>query len=205
MVGRRPFLLVILDIDLGETASIPWKSRSSQDKAVSVALRVLIARGYSALEEITDDDLAQIPSGTRGQDGLDVALCRLGILTRTPQRGTTRRSRRPPRTVAELVAMADVPTPFRALTLLYLDTYATRVSRVYVTLRHKLIALGHFWRFLAEQYPEIPTSADVAPAHGRAYIPYAIARARERQRGEDGADLRPTAHTGAPHGHRSRP
>lgn len=178
-----------------ETASIPWKSRGSQDKAVSVGLRVLIARGYSALGEITDDDLAQIPSGTRGQDGLDVALCRLGILTRTPQRGTTRRSRRPRRTVAELVAMADMPTPFRALTLLYLDTYATRVSHVYVTLRHKLIALGHFWRFLAEQYPEITTSADVAPAHGRAYIPYAIARARERQRGEDtGADLRPTAH-----------
>jgi hypothetical protein len=131
-----------------ETASIPWKSRSSQDKAVPVGLRVLIARGYSALGEITDDDLAQIPSGTRGQDGLDVALCRLGILTRTPQRGTTRRSRRPRRTVAELVAMADVPTPFRALTLLYLDTYATRVSHVYVTLRHKLIASaisGDFW------------------------------------------------------------
>jgi hypothetical protein len=69
-----------------ETASIPWKSRGSQDKAVSVGLRVLIARGYGALGEITDDDLAQIPSGTRGQDGLDVALCRLGILTRTPQR-----------------------------------------------------------------------------------------------------------------------
>jgi hypothetical protein len=45
---------------------------------VSVGLRLLIARGYSALGEITDDDLAQIPSGTRGQDGLDVALCRLG-------------------------------------------------------------------------------------------------------------------------------
>src|SRR6185503_13286479 len=40
-----------------ETASIPWKSRGSQDKAVSVGLRVLIARGYSALGEITDDDL----------------------------------------------------------------------------------------------------------------------------------------------------
>jgi hypothetical protein len=139
--------------------------------------------------------MAQIPSGTRGQDVLDVALCRLGILQRTPQRGTSRRSRRPRRTVAELVAMADMPTPFRALTLLYLDTYATRVSHVYVTLRHKLIALGHFWRFLAEQYPEITRSADVLPAHGRAYIPYAIAQARERQRGDDtGPELRNTAH-----------
>lgn len=110
-----------------EVVTIPWKSGGSQDKAVSVGLRVLIARGYSALEEITDDDLAQIPSGTRGQDGLDVALWRLGILTRTPQRGTSRRSR-PRRTVAELVATANVPALFRALTLLYLDTYATRVS-----------------------------------------------------------------------------
>jgi integrase len=178
-----------------EVASISWKSRASQDKAVSVGLRLLIARGYTALQEITDNDLAQIPSGTRGQDGLDVALCRLGIVDRTPQRGTSRRSRRPRRTVAELVAMADVPAPFTALTLLYLETYATRVSQVYVTLRHKLIALGHFWRFLAERYPEISTSADVVPAHGRAYIPYAIARARERQRGEHtGADVRPTAH-----------
>jgi hypothetical protein len=90
----------------------PMEEPISEDKAaVSVGLRVLIARGYNALGEITDDDLAQIPSGTRGQDGLDVALCRLGTLTRTPQRGTTRRSRRPRRTIAELVAMADLPTP----------------------------------------------------------------------------------------------
>jgi len=178
-----------------EVASIPWSSRCSQDKAVSVGLRVLIARGYSTLEEITDSNMAQIPAGTRGQDVLDVALCRLGILERTPQRGTSRRSRRPRRTVAELIAMSDVPAPFRALTLLYLETYATRVSQVYVTLRHKLIALGHFWRFLAEQYPGITSAADVLPAHGRAYIPYAIARARDHQRGEDtGSELRPTAH-----------
>jgi integrase len=156
---------------------------------------VLIARGYGALDEITDDNMAQIPSGTRGQDVLDVALCRLGILERTPQRGTSRRSRRPRRTIAELVAVSDVPAPFRGITSLYLETYATRISQVYVTLRHKLIALGHFWRFLAEQHPEITRSADVLPAHGRAYIPYAIAQARERQRGDDtGPELRNTAH-----------
>lgn len=66
---------------------------------------------------------------------------------------------------------------------------------LYVTLRHKLIALGHFWRFVAEQHPDITRSADVLPAHGRAYIPYAIAQARERQRGDDtGPDPRNTAH-----------
>jgi integrase len=91
--------------------------------------------------------------------------------------------------------MSNVPAPFRAITSLYLETYATRISQVYVTLRHKLIALGHFWRFLAEQHPDITRSADVLPAHGRAYIPYAIAQARERQRGDDtGPELRNTAH-----------
>jgi integrase len=176
-------------------ASIAWASRPSQDKAVTVGLRVLITRGYAALEDITDDNVAQIPSGTRGQDVLDVALCGLGILRRTPQRGTSRRSRRRRSTVAELVAIADIAEPFRAVTLLYLEAYATRISHVYVTLRHKLIALSHFWRFLAEQYPDITRSADVLPAHGRAYIPFAIARARERQRGEDtGPELRNTAH-----------
>ena len=175
--------------------AIPWASRCSQDKAVSVGLRVLMTRGYAALEEITDDNSAQIPSGTRGQDVLDTALCGLGILRRTPQRGTSRRSRRCRSTVAELVAIADMAEPFRAITLLYLEAYATRISHVYVTLRHKLVALGHFWRFLAEQYPDITRSADVLPAHGRAYIPYAIARARERQRGDDtGPELRNSAH-----------
>lgn len=178
-----------------EVASIPWSSRCSQDKAVSVGLRVLIARGYDALDEITDENMAQIPSGTRGQDVLDVALCRLGILERTPQRGTSRRSRRPRRTIGELVAVSDVPAPFRGITSLYLETYETRISQIYVTLRHKLIALGHFWRFLAEQHPAVTRSADVLPAHGRAYIPYAIAQARERQRGDDtGPELRNTAH-----------
>jgi hypothetical protein len=139
--------------------------------------------------------MAQIPSGTRGQDVLDVALCRRGILDRTPQRGTSRRSRRPRRTIAELVAMSEVPAPSKAITLLYLETYATRISQVYVTLRHKLIALGHFWRFLAEQHPDVTRGADVLPTHGRAYIPYAIARARERQRGDDtGPELRNSAH-----------
>jgi hypothetical protein len=152
-------------------AVVSWASRHSQDKAVVVGLRLLITRGYVTLEEITDDDTAQIPSRVRGQDVLDAALCRAGILSRTPQRGTSRRSRRSRATVAELVAMADIAEPFRALTLLYLETYATRVSHDYVTLRHKLIAQGHFWRFLTQHYPDITRSADVLPAHGRAYIP----------------------------------
>jgi hypothetical protein len=101
-------------------ALIAWASRCAQEKAVVVGLRMLITRGYARLEQITDHDLAHIPSGARGQDVLDAALCGLGILRRTPQRGTTRRSRRRRATVAESVAMADLAEPFRALTLLYL-------------------------------------------------------------------------------------
>ncbi|MGH7635871.1 MAG: hypothetical protein ACRENC_19240, partial [Gemmatimonadaceae bacterium] len=64
-----------------------------------------------------------------------------------------------------------------------------------MTLRHKLIALGHFWRFLAEHHPDVTTTAQVLPVHGRAYIPHAIAGARERQRGDDrGPELRNSAH-----------
>ena len=63
-----------------------------------------------------------------------------------------------------------------------LETYATRISQVYVTLRHKLIALGDFWRFLAEQHPDITSSADVLPAHGRASVTPPGIRQGERLR-----------------------
>ena len=36
--------------------------------------------------------------------------------------------------IAELVAVSDVPVLFRGITSLYLETYATRISQVYVTL-----------------------------------------------------------------------
>ena len=69
------------------------------------------------------------------------------------------------------------------MTTLYLETYATRISDTYVSLRHKAIALAHFWRFVHDSYPEVKTCAAVLPAHARAYIPHALERARQAQRG----------------------
>src|SRR5581483_5827614 len=69
-------------------------------------------------------------------------------------------------------------------------------SDIYNTQRQKVSALGHFWRFIAHRYPEITSSAEVLPLHGRVYIPYAIERAREigRGGGHDESKARITAH-----------
>jgi integrase len=177
--------------------ALPWRPHPRlQDWAVSTGLRILLVHGYTTLQEITDADLAAIPrQWSKGSDVLDAALCALGVFTRTPQRGASRRNRRGRRTPAELVALADMPDRFRAVTILYLETYATRISSVYATLRHKLIALGHFWRFLDARYPEVESCAAVLPAHARAYIPYARERARLVQRGgAKGTEERGTAH-----------
>ena len=63
--------------------------------------------------------------------------------------------------------IANIPERFREVTALYLATYETRISDVYVTRRHKVIALAHFWRFLAQRYPEVRGSAEVSPAQAR--------------------------------------
>ena len=82
------------------------------------------------------------------------------------------------------------------MTELYLSTYETRISDVYVTRRHKVIALAHFWRFLSQGFPEVRGSADVSPAQARAYIPTAIERAQEVRRGRATGDAaRITAHS----------
>jgi hypothetical protein len=47
-------------------------------------------------------------------------------------------------TASELVENAGVPDRFQQVVILYLETYAARVSDVYRTLRHKVIALAHF-------------------------------------------------------------
>jgi hypothetical protein len=62
---------------------------------------------------------------------------------------------------------------------------------------HKLTAPRHFWRFLGQCYPEITSSSDVLPAHARAYIPFAIERARERRREGDSEEtnVRTIVHT----------
>jgi hypothetical protein len=123
----------------------------------------MLTRGYGELAEITDTDLQRIPAPDKGTDVLDAALCSLGVFGRTPQRGSSRKNRRGQKSIRELVDIADIPGRFQEVTALYLETYETRISDVYVTRRHKVIALAHFWRFIAQRYPEVRSSADVSP------------------------------------------
>ncbi len=175
---------------------VSWASDLGRDKAARSGLRLLLARGYQDLSEITDADLERIPSADRGTDILDAALCSLGVFGRTPQRGASRKNRRGQKSVEELAAVAGIPLRFREVTALYLATYETRISNVYVTRRHKVVALAHFWRFLAERYPEVRSSAEVSPAQAHSYIPFAIERAREVRRGRSVDDAaRITVHS----------
>jgi len=174
---------------------VSWASTLSRHKAARSALRLMLVQGYQELAGITDADLERIPADARGADVLDVALCSLGVFDRTPQRGSSRKNRRGQKSIRELVEISDIPEPFQEVTALYLATYETRISNVYVTRRHKVIALAHFWRFLAQRYPEVRCSADVSPAQARAYIPVAIEQAREVRRGRLSEDAtRATAH-----------
>jgi integrase len=99
-------------------------------------------------------------------------------------------------TAPELVESAGVPDRFRQIMILYLETYEARVSDVYRTLRHKVIALAHFWRFIRDRHPDVKRCSQILPRHVRDYIPYVIARARAVQRGPGaGEEVRPTAHS----------
>lgn len=175
---------------------VSWAKGPGRHKAARTGLRLMLTRGYNEFTEITDADLQRIPSPDRGIDVLDAALCSLGVLDRTPQRGSSRKNRCGQKSVHELVEIADIPERFREVTALYLETYQTRISDVYLTRRHKVIALAHFWRFLAQRYAEVLSSADVSPAQARAYIPVAIEQAREVRRGQAADDAtRITAHS----------
>ncbi len=180
---------------VGALDKLSWASARSRDRAGRSGLRLMLAQGYQRLSEITDTDLQRLPSDERGTDVLDAALCSLGVFDRTPQRGSSRKNRRGQKSVHELVEIADIPERFREVTALYLATYETRISDVYVTRRHKVIALAHFWQFLAQRYPEVSSSAEISPRQARSYIPCAIERAREVRRGREADDAtRITAH-----------
>jgi hypothetical protein len=115
----------------------------------------LLARGYDSLHHIKDDDLKLLSARwSKGTDALDAALCSLGVFSRTPKRGSARHGRRQRMTASELVENAGVPDRFQQVVILYLETYEARVSDVYRTLRHKVIALAHFWRFIRDKHPE---------------------------------------------------
>jgi hypothetical protein len=97
----------------------------------------------------------------------------------------------------DTVAGSDIAADFQPVTTMYLEIYAGRISDRYATLQHKLTAIGHFWRYLNEQRPNVTGCAQVTPRHARGFVPYAIERARMVRRGArisaDGDD-RLTAH-----------
>src|SRR6266516_182799 len=182
---------------LQATDSITWTSAHSRQLAVSNGLRILLMRGYDSLHHIKDDDLKLLAvRWSKGTDALDAALCSLGVFSRTPKRGSARHGRRQRMTALELVENAGVPDRFQQVVILYLETYESRVSDVYRTLRHKAIALAHFWRFIRDKHPSVKRCSEILPRHVRDYIPHAIARARVVQRGPGaGEEVRPTAHS----------
>jgi integrase len=182
---------------LQATDSITWTSAHSRQLAVSNGLRILLVRGYASLRHIKDDDLKLLSvRWSKGTDALDAALCSLGVFSRTPKRGSARHGRRQRMTAQELVENAGVPDRFRQIMILYLETYEARVSDVYRTLRHKVIALAHFWRFIRDRHPDVNRCSQILPRHVRDYIPHVIARARAVQRGPGAGDeVRPTAHS----------
>ncbi len=182
---------------LQATDSITWTSAHSRQLAVSNGLRVLLVRGYDSLHQIKDDDLKLLAvRWSKGTDALDAALCSLGVFSRTPKRGSARHGRRQRMKAPELVENAGVPDCFRQIMILYLETYEARVSDVYRTLRHKVIALAHFWRFIRDRHPDVKRCSQILPRHVRDYIPHVLARARAVQRGPGAGDeVRPTAHS----------
>jgi integrase len=182
---------------LQATDSITWTSAHSRQLAVSNGLRILLVHGYDSLHHIKDDDLKWLAvRWSKGTDVLDAALCSLGVFSRTPKRGSARHGRKQRMTASELVENAGVPDRFQQIVTLYLETYEARISDAYRTLRHKVIALAHFWRFIRDRHPDVTRCSQILPRHIRDYIPHAIRRAREVQRGLGAGDeVRPTAHS----------
>jgi hypothetical protein len=184
------------DVLAAAVEALGWVSSPAREVTVALGIRVLLVAGHHRLDEITEDDLLQVPLRTKGQEALDAALCGLGILTRTPKRGITRRRRTGPLSPAEMVEHSEIPERFRAVTVLYLQTYASRISDVYTTVRHKQGAIAHFWGYIDKHHPEVASCAELTPAHARGFVDYAIERARlVRRRPAEVEGDRTTAHS----------
>ena len=166
------------------TAQVAWSNARMRAGAGALGLRIMLARGYGSLAQITPADLQDAPlvKRQRGIDTLDAALCGLGILERSPQPGATRQQRVARASPGELVARVEMPERFRVVTALYLETYAQRVSDTHTSLRNKATNLARFW----------PVHRRAIPRAGR--LRRAAARARASVRaGRDRAEPRRAA------------
>ncbi|GHO63073.1 hypothetical protein KSC_019650 [Ktedonobacter sp. SOSP1-52] len=165
-------------------ASLSWARPQMQAAALNAGLRLLLFHSYQVLEQITEQNLLDIPAAAElGSDTLDAALCALEIFARTPKRAGSRHLRKERLSIEELVAQLAIPERFQEVTALYLKMYAARISSAYQTLRHKVYSLAHFWRFIAEHFPEVHSCAEILPIQARAFIPYAIERGQKIKRG----------------------
>ena len=162
-------------------SALSWVLPERRADALNAGLRLLLVHGYERLEQITEQDLREIPTriAALGTTALDAVLCELGVFKRTPKRPASLLLRKGQLSPQEMVAAAGIPECFRPVTVLYLDTYAARISPVYRTIRHKNNALALFWRFITQTYPEVRSCAEVLPSHARAFIPYALERGRQ--------------------------
>jgi integrase len=156
-----------------------WVSDGLKQRAVALGVRMLLVEGHHRISEITDLDMDRVPTGSKGLDVIDAALCQLGVLDRTAKRGVSRRHRAGRRTPSQMIEASDIPERFREVTVLYLTAYSERISDTYATLLAKRIALAHLWRYLDEQHPEVASSSEVTPLQVRGFIAYANERARQ--------------------------
>jgi len=176
-------------------AAEPLGSPAARDGAVTLGLRLLLARGLDDLSGLVETDLL-LPGPVRGADVLDGLLCHLWVFDRTPRRGISRHRRTDRHAPTDLARVSGVPAAFTDVTGRYLQLYARRISDIYPTLRHKARALGHFFQYLQAEHPEVTCCAAITPAHARGFVPYAVTISGQRRRGRyaGNADQTTTAH-----------
>jgi len=178
-----------LGLALAEGAG--WAGEQTREAGRALGTQMLWIRGYRALEQVAEADLAAVPyERGAGLDALDAALCHLGVFDRTPRKGTSRKRRGGRLSPEQMAVRSQVPERFRAVHALYLRTYGERISDVYSTRNRKSGSLAHFWRFLDTCHPELRSPAEVRRAHVLAFIEHARGLAERHQRrrveGEDG-------------------
>jgi len=170
---------------------------NARQNAIVAGLRLLLMTGRDDLGSLNEQDHALLPV-VKGSDGVDLVLCELGVLGRGPLRGAARRLRTPQLSPRELAEKAKIPAQFFEVTALYLETYATRVSGKYSTLRAKAIALGYFFIYLDEVH-HLSGPKEVRPAHARGFMEHArehaVARARRLRGVDDPQAARMTGHS----------
>lgn len=161
---------------------LPVGSTLIRATAVNRGLRLLLLTGSDELEQLSAEDLHAVTGG-KGADTLEVMFHQMGLLAGTPQRGSARMSSTPRHSPTQLAVVHGVPAPFTDLVGLYLEHYARRLSDNYATLRHKALALSHFFTWLIATHPQVVSCSQLTPAQARGFVGHALEVSREVRRG----------------------